>query len=156
MLCLGGEIGRGGAGLIEQALPAGCTHAGMGQIDMHLGHFVFIAGAADQEGLHRMGQGHIGRVPAITGEEQVLALVKAEQRQRGKAPGLPIAAEDNGIVRGNRAKFRWHDQASHHPIAPRHPGGGGHGEIAMAGIVEQGVAAAAGHGAGVLSLVALF
>ena len=108
------QIGRWLAVVVERAEPflVRPGDARVGEVDVDLRR-PFAFAPADQERLDRQRQRAVARVPTAVLEEQILAILEPEQRQRREAAAVEVAAEQDREFVLHAAEFARHGQAGH-------------------------------------------
>lgn len=79
-----------------------------------------VRAAADQEGTRIHRQRHVGGVPASAVEVEVLAVLEAEQRDRGDLAAGDVAAEEDEVIVLGAAELVGDEDAAHQRVP--HPG----------------------------------
>ena len=104
---------------------------GAAHIDMDLRRPAAVGRTADQEGLHRLCQRFVCRIPLVCFQKEIFAIGKTEQRHRREYAAFQVAPEQNREMCLRLPEFGRHQQAGHDGIAQCRPAVGPNTQGAM-------------------------
>ena len=122
--------------LAKDRLAFGAADARAVEVDVH--HRLPVGGEADQERQALDGERDVRGVPAALGQEQVLPLLEAEQRDGLELP-LRVLAKHDRVVRLDVAELGREREREHHVVAEVGAARGDDSQVLVIDVVQQDV-----------------